>query len=160
MKRDIIAGRDDGFRLRVRPGCGIVVAVFHANLSEQMRVSSSVVALMLPSLIAAVTNASYGAVPFTSFLHAFQVDRSTAARLELVAPGTRGPLRLARLTAHNDNNAVEPVAQDEAPAARIDPGDRTAPALERLGTLSSSRYPLRSHRTLSHRSFRGPPVFS
>ena len=51
------------------------------------------------------------------------------------------------------------VVQDEAPAARIDVGDGVAPALQPLGTLTSSRDALPAHRILSRRSPRGPPAF-
>jgi hypothetical protein len=51
-----------------------------------------------------------------------------------------------------------PAIQDDAPAARIDI-DESAPPLEPVGTLASPRDSLSSHRILSRRSPRGPPVF-
>ncbi len=51
-----------------------------------------------------------------------------------------------------------PAIPDDAPAARLDI-DESTPQLEPVGTLASPRDSLSSHRILSRRSPRGPPVF-
>ena len=60
------------------------------------------------------------------------------------------------LDASDDGDAA---IQDDAPAAQLDGDESVASPLEPLGTLASARDSLRSHRTLSRRSPRGPPVF-
>lgn len=64
-----------------------------------------------------------------------------------------------RSTTGDSDGDDDLVVQDEAPAARIDGGDGVAPALQPLGTLTSSRDALPAHRILSRQSPRGPPAF-
>jgi hypothetical protein len=56
------------------------------------------------------------------------------------------------------SNEFDAAIQDDAPAARLDIDESVAPPLEPMGTLASARDSLPSHRTLSRRSPRGPPV--
>ena len=64
-----------------------------------------------------------------------------------------------RSTTGDSDGDDDLVVQDEAPAAQIDAGDGVAPALQPLGTLTSSRDALPAHRILSRTSPRGPPAF-
>jgi len=65
---------------------------------------------------------------------------------------------LLRGGAHSDESGDDAAIQDDAPAVQFDI-DEAAPPLEPIGTLAGRRDSLSSHRTLTRRSPRGPPVF-
>ena len=133
-----------------------------------MRLASSILVLIAsglfaPPLVCAATRLEGGLLrnadaPRTLYGHAPRhvgpVAPSMARRAGLGATGTL--LRRATGDSDDDDNLA---VQDEAPAARIDAGDGAAPALEPAGTLAASRDSLPTHRILSRRSPRGPPVF-
>jgi hypothetical protein len=73
------------------------------------------------------------------------------------APGDVGAS--FRLATDDSDDGDDVIVQDEAPAARIDAGDGTAPALQPLGTLAPFGITLPAQRILSRRSPRGPPAF-
>jgi hypothetical protein len=81
------------------------------------------------------------------------VAQSIAQRAGLAETGAR--LQRANAAATDDDEAA---IQDDSPAARLDVGERVAPALQPLGTLAASLYSLPTHRILPRRSPRGPPV--
>jgi hypothetical protein len=150
----------------LRPAAGLWDSChsFRTNLSAQM-LRSSVIALILPWLLVAAATLSPRApntgpdglgdarAAFTASLRqgsplAALVRPMGASRSQLLRPGSH--------PADNDNV----IGLGNAPAARIEGGDRVEPVLEPLGTLCRSRYALPSHRILSRRASRGPPVFS
>ena len=168
LKRNIIGPlRYVRFGCVLRPGCGIVIAVPAPLLSEYMRVSFSILAL-IASWLCAVPFASAATRPERScgsITHvgnsrtAFgqpgaRVGRSFARRVGLGYTGSL--LRRGTVNSASDDDVV---IQDESPAARIDAGDRVSPTLQPLGTLASSHSVLPAHRILSRRSPRGPPAF-
>ncbi len=164
MKCDIIAARASLLRLRPAAGLWDSCIRFRTNLSAQMR-PSSLVALILPWLLMAATHISprapktdpAGFTDRTEFTASLCQERSLTALVRVLGGPRPQLLRLGRHPADNDKDGI---VQDNAPAARIDGVDRAEPALEPLGTLSRSRYALPSHRILSRRASRGPPVFS
>jgi len=66
---------------------------------------------------------------------------------------------LLRGGAHADDSSDDAAIQDDAPAVQFGTDEAVAPPLEPIGTLASQRDSLSSHRILSRRSPRGPPVF-
>jgi hypothetical protein len=65
--------------------------------------------------------------------------------------------RLLRATHAGSGNEYEAI-QNDAPAARMDAGDRPDPSLRPLGLLTGAVHRLPRTRTFSPKSPRGPPV--
>jgi hypothetical protein len=133
-----------------------------------MRFSSSILALIASWLLlapsahaatrAGTERLERGAERRTSFGHTAALGplavESIAERAGLRDTGAF--LRCGSDETDGDDDAM---IQDDAPAARIDAGDGVAPVLEPLGTLASLQDALPSHRILTRRSPRGPPIF-
>jgi len=138
-------------------------------LSDSMRLASSIFVLIASGLLAAAPAGAATRTESGPMVRSADAPRTlyghAPRRLGPVAPSmarraglgdTSALLRCATGDSDDDDNLV---MQDETPAARIDAGDGAAPALEPLGTLAASRDALPTHRILSRRSPRGPPVF-
>lgn len=167
-------------RLRLRPGCGIVIPVFvsPANLPAHMRLSSWLARMLMKAGGLACVGVSWFAVASAAPLPGAPLsgDAPQPCRSGTVIP--RGPtlpdiflsdaeraglidtdalFQGANRPPDDDDNAV---IQDDSPAAWIDANRGTWPALEPLGTLAKSPESLPTHRFLPRRSPRGPPVSS
>ena len=129
-----------------------------------MRLTSSIFVLIAWGLL--LTPSTADAATLTPVAGSIQAALRTAPGHPAPQPGPLAtqvvarshPAAAMRADDADPDGDDDAMIQDDTPAAGIDAGERLAPALEPLGTLSSSCHSLPSHRILSRRSPRGPPA--